>query len=131
MTAEFVRRLPYTRFVALMPRCAVVLAAWFQTLKCAYTGLSITDVTPLAVCYNLRISRHRVIKGSAQHGKYSTGWFYGFKLHVVINHQGKLLAIKVFPGTVDDRKGLLDSAYLFQAQSPSVQIVKVREIEPA
>ncbi|MDB5741914.1 MAG: transposase, family, partial [Polaromonas sp.] len=51
--------------------------------------------------------RHRVFKSIAQRGKSSTGWFYGFKLHVVINHQGELLGIKVTPGNVDDRKGLL------------------------
>ena len=107
MTAEFPRRLSYTRFVALMPRCAVVLAALFETLKGACTGLSIADATPLAVCHNLRIQRHRVFKGIAQRGKSSTGWFYGFKLHATINHRGELLAVKVTPGNVDDRKGLL------------------------
>lgn len=110
MTSEFPRRLSYTRFVALMPRCAVVLAALFETLKGACTGLSIADATPLAVCHNLRIKRHKVFKGIAQRGKSSTGWFYGFKLHAVINHQGELLAIKVTPGNVDDRKGLLNIA---------------------
>jgi transposase len=107
MTSEFPRRLSYTRFVALMPRCAVVLAALFETLKGTCTGLSIADATPLAVCHNLRIKRHRVFKDIAQRGKSSTGWFYGFKLHAVINHRGELLAIKVTPGNVDDRKGLL------------------------
>ena len=52
MTAEFPRRLSYNRFVALMPRCAVVLAALFETLKGACTGISIADSTPLAVCEN-------------------------------------------------------------------------------
>ena len=107
MTSEFPRQLSYTRFVALMPRCAVVLAALFQTLKGTCTGLSIADSTPLAVCHNLRIQRHSVFQGIAQRGKSSTGWFYGFKLHAVINHRGELLAIKVTPGNVDDRKGLL------------------------
>lgn len=62
---------------------------------------------PFAVCHNLHIERHRVFKGIAQRGKSSTGWFYGFKLHAVINHQSELLAIRVTPGNVDDRKGLL------------------------
>ncbi|ABM39386.1 IS982 family transposase [Polaromonas naphthalenivorans] len=110
MTSEFPRQLSYTRFVALMPRCAVVLAALFQTLKGTCTGISIADSTPLAVCHNLRINRHRVFQGIAQRGKSSTGWFYGFKLHAVINHQGELLAIKVTPGNIDDRKGLLTIA---------------------
>ncbi len=30
-------------------------------------------------------------------------WFYGFKLHFVINDQGALLAVQITPGNVDDR----------------------------
>jgi len=37
-------------------------------------------------------------------GKSSTGWFFGFNLHVVINHRGEILAIRLTPGNVDDRK---------------------------
>ena len=36
--------------------------------------------------------------------KGSTGWFFGFKLHIAINHRGKLLRMEVTPGNVDDRK---------------------------
>lgn len=107
MKAEFPRRLSYNRLVQLMPRCGAVLAAFFQTIKGACTGLSIADATPLAVCDNLRIKRHKVFQDVAQRGKSSTGWFYGFKLHAVINHQGEIVAIKLTPGNVDDRKGLL------------------------
>lgn len=32
------------------------------------------------------------------------GWFYGFKLHLVINHKGEILATKLTAGNVDDRK---------------------------
>ena len=59
------------------------------------------------MCENLRIKRHKVFQDVAQRGKSSTGWFYGFKLHAIINHHGELLAIKVTPGNSDDRKGLL------------------------
>lgn len=93
-----------------MPRCAVMLAALFETLKGQCTGISIADSTPLAVCENLRIPRHKVFKDTAQRGKSSTGWFYGFKLHAVINHQGELLTLKVTAGNVDDRKALLGIA---------------------
>jgi len=31
------------------------------------------------------------------------GWFYGFKLHLVVNDQGELLAFCLTPGNVDDR----------------------------
>jgi transposase len=87
-----------------MPRCAVALSALFDQLKGRCTGISILDSSPLAVCDNLRISRHRVFGKVAARGKSSPGWFYGCKLHAAINHHGELLSIKVTPGNVDDRK---------------------------
>ena len=36
------------------------------------------------------------------------GWFYGFKLHLVINELGEILACRVTPGNVDDRKPVED-----------------------
>jgi IS5 family transposase len=31
------------------------------------------------------------------------GWFYGFKLHVIINDKGQIMALKITPGNMDDR----------------------------
>jgi hypothetical protein len=31
------------------------------------------------------------------------GWFFGFKLHIVINDKGELMAFKMTPATTDDR----------------------------
>jgi transposase len=100
---EFPTLPSYNRCVELLPRCAVALAALFDVLKGKCTGISIVDSTPIAVCDNLRIRRHRVFQGMAQRGKSSTGWFFGFKLHAVINHRGELLSIRLTPGNVDDR----------------------------
>src|SRR5574342_225307 len=97
----------YHRCVELLPRCAAPLAALFEVLKGSCDGISIVDATPLAVCDNRRIVRHRVFKGSAARGKTSMGWFYGFKLHAIINSQGELIRLKLTPGNVDDRKPLL------------------------
>jgi hypothetical protein len=91
---EFPRLPSYQRCVALLPRCVVALAALFESLKGQCSGVSIVDSTPLAVCDNLRIHYHRVFDGYAARGKSATGWFYGFKLHVVINHHGELLNVK-------------------------------------
>lgn len=103
---EFPRLPSYQRCVELLPRCAVAMAALFETLKGRCSGLSIADSTPIRVCHNLRISRHRVFRGLAARGKSSTGWFFGFKLHLVINHIGELLGVMLTPGNVDDRKPL-------------------------
>ena len=40
----------------------------------------------------------------AKRGKTSTGWFFGFKLHLVVSDQGEILAWCVTPGNVDDRQ---------------------------
>ena len=110
LKGEFPRLPSYQRCVELMPRACAALAALFECLKARCTGISIADSTPLAVCENLRISRHKVFAGIAQRGKSSTGWFYGFKLHIVINHKGELLGIKLTPGNTDDRQALKDMA---------------------
>ena len=38
----------------------------------------------------------------------TSGWHYGFKLHLIINDQGELLAFKVTPGNVDEGKPVPD-----------------------
>jgi transposase len=104
LRAEFPSLPSYQRLVELLPRTLPALSALFHQLKGQCTGVSIVDSTPIAVCDNLRIKRHKVFADLAQRGKSSTGWFFGFKLHAIINHCGELLAIKVTPGNVDDRK---------------------------
>src|SRR5512144_2162804 len=96
----------YPRCVELLPRCAAPLAALFEALEGACDGISIVDATSLAVCDNRRIARHRVFQDCAMRGKTSLGWFYGFKLHAIINSQGELIRLKLTPGNVDDRKPL-------------------------
>lgn len=104
LRTEFPGLPSYQRFVELMPRTIVPLSALFKTLQGQCTGISIIDSTPIAVCDNLRISRHKVFAGIAERGKSSTGWFFGFKLHAIINHQGELINIQLTKGNVDDRK---------------------------
>ena len=66
--------------------------------------MSFIDSTTLSVCHNKRIGRHRVFAEVARRGKSSMGWFYGFKLHLIVNDQGELLAVQRTPGNTDDRK---------------------------
>lgn len=108
LKAEFPKLPSYSRCVTLLPRCMVAFAALFEAIKGQCTGLAIVDSTPIAVCHNLRIKRHKVFKDMAARGKSSTGWFFGFKLHAVINHRGELLNVRLTPGNVDDRKPLPD-----------------------
>ena len=100
---EFPTLLSYNRFVELIPSVVSALAAYLQTQLGTCTGISFVDSTPLPVCKNPRIPSHKVFAGRAARGKTSTGWFYGFKLHLVISDHGAVLAYALTSGNVADR----------------------------
>jgi hypothetical protein len=103
LRSEFPRLVSYQRFIALIPSVLVPLLAYLQSRYGACTGISFIDSTSLEVCDPKRISQHRVFATDAKRGKTSTGWFYGFKLHLAVNDRGELLACCLTPGNVDDR----------------------------
>ncbi len=100
---DFPHLVSYNRFVQLMPRLFVPLSVLLNSLFGKKTGIYIADPTSLPVCHNKRINRHRVFQGLAARGKTTMGWFYGLKLHMVINHKGSIMAVKITPGNVDER----------------------------
>jgi transposase len=105
LRSEFPGLVSYTRFVDFIPSALLSLCAYFQqTCLGDCTGISFLDATSIDVCLNQRIASHKVFAGLAERGKTSTGWFFGFKLHLVINDRGELLSIYLTPANVDDRK---------------------------
>lgn len=104
----FPRLFGYGRFVQVMKLSIFPLFCFLQYLMGSTTGIAIVDSTPLPVCHNKRIYSHKVFKDIAQRGKSSTGWFFGFKLHIVINDVGELLGWRLTSGNVDDRKPVPD-----------------------
>ena len=99
----FPKLVSYNRFVELMPQAAIPLCAYLRSRLRQCSGICFVDSTTLKVCHNRRIHLHKVFAASARRGKNSVDWFYGFKLHLVINDCGELLNIKLTPGNVDDR----------------------------
>jgi hypothetical protein len=88
------------------------------SLKGKPTGIEFIDSTSIKVCHNIRIPRHKTFDGIAQRGKGTIGWFYGFKLHLIVNYQGEIVAAKVTTGNVHDTQpvtelaqGLTDKLY--------------------
>lgn len=67
------------------------------------TGISFVDSTSIAVCRNYRIYSHKVFKGLAKRGKTTKGWFYGLKLHLIINPEGGLVKASFSSSNKDDR----------------------------
>jgi len=104
LSKEFPYLVSYERFVVLIPSVWGPLSAYLKSLYGRCHGISFLDSTALAVCDNHRIHNHKVFAGVAQRGKGSMGWFYGLKLHLVVNDCGELLACQITPGNVDDRE---------------------------
>lgn len=104
LRGEFPNLVSYERFVILMPTVFGPLSAYLKELYGSCSGISFIDSTALEVCDNHRIRNHKVFTGIAQRGKGSMGWFYGLKVHLVINDRGEILACQITPGNVDDRK---------------------------
>lgn len=100
----FPRLVSYGRFVELMPSALVPLCGYLQSRKGRCSGISFIDSTSLKVCHNRRIHSHKVFAGCARRGKTSVDWFFGFKLHLVINDCGELLSLRLTPGNTDDRR---------------------------
>lgn len=96
--------LSYNRFVELQRDSLILLGAFMQTRLGKCSGVSFVDSSKLPVCNNLRIKQNKVFEGVARRGKTSTGWFYGFKIHLIVSDCGEILSWQMTLGNVDDRK---------------------------
>ncbi|MQL47790.1 IS982 family transposase [Photorhabdus khanii] len=133
LKADFPHLVSDNRIITLKKSAIIPLCAFLSSRKEKSQGMAFIDSTKIAVCHNLRIPRNKVFEGVAQRGKTSMGWFYGFKLHLVINDCGELLSVKLTPGNTDARhpvkewvKGLTghlygDKGYLSQALSDELE----------
>jgi Transposase DDE domain len=92
----------HARFIALTHHVWVPLTVFLLTRMGRKTGIYYIDSTPLPVSHPRRINRHRVFAGLAGRGKTSTGWFFGFKLHLVFNHERQIVALQLTPGNISD-----------------------------
>jgi hypothetical protein len=105
----------YERFITPTKRVWALLAVFLASRMGRKTGIYYIDSTPLSVCHNKRIAKHKVFAGHAGRGKTSMGWFFGFKLHLVFNHQREIVALKLTPGNVSDTtpvtKGLVGKLF--------------------
>lgn len=103
---EYFSEIPsYERFIALQGRLLTPLCLLLHMLmgQSERTGLYVIDSSSLKVCHPKRIRRNKVFSGLAKRGKSTMGWFFGFKLHITINHKGEIIAVRITPGNIDDR----------------------------
>lgn len=107
LSSEFPETVSYNRFTELQKKALLPMTIFLQSMclgEC--TGISFIDSTPIRVCHIRREKQHKVFKDIAAKGQCSMGWFYGFKLHIVINDKGEILDFLFTQGNVDDRQPL-------------------------
>jgi hypothetical protein len=100
---EFPFLVSYNRFVELMSETVMPLAVFLNSCKGEITGISFIDSTSIPICHPNRAKRNKVFRGLSGWGKSSVQWYFGFKLHLIINDKGELLAFQITPGNTDDR----------------------------
>ena len=107
MTGEFPETVSYNRFVELQRKAFLPMSVFLKvTCLGECTGISFIDSTPIRVCHIKREKQHKVFKGLAAKGQCSMGWFFGFKLHIVINDKGEIIDFLFTQGNTDDRRPL-------------------------
>jgi hypothetical protein len=113
MQNEFPNTVSYNRFVELNQSVLMPMTIFLKTCCLGVcSGISFVDSTPIRVCNNKRIKRNKVFKNIAEVGKSTMGWFYGFKLHIVINDRGEVLNFAITQANVDDREPLKNESFL-------------------
>lgn len=71
---------------------------------CPKTTLYLMDAKPIPVCKPIRHGRVRLLREDGAHfGKSTTGWFFGFKLHVITTHRGEVLCGALTPANTNER----------------------------
>ena len=94
----------YNRFVWWTPLALLPLICFVMWCCCngKRTGIYFIDSTKISACNNRRVHMNKVFKGFASWGKTSMGWFWGFKLHLLVNQYGELINCRFTTGSVSD-----------------------------
>lgn len=110
---EFPVTVSYNRFVELMQADILPLTLYLKTScpgRC--TGYFFYWFYSIRACKNKRIKNNKVFKGIATTGRSTMGWFYGFKLHIIVNDKGELLDFIITQANVDDRTPIKQDNFL-------------------
>jgi len=66
------------------------------------------DSTDIPVCSARKAKYHQTMQALSDWGKTGKGWFYGLKLHIISDLEGRLLSLKFTRGNTDDRAVVID-----------------------
>ena len=96
----------YCQFIKLIGSYLPLLVLMLNSIMDKCDGISFVDSSSLEVCKRYRISMHKVFAVIAARRKTTKGFFFGLKLHLIIDPEGNLVKVSFRSGNKDDRKGL-------------------------
>ena len=91
-----------------MPNLLLLLSILLQFLFGEARGIYFLDTIKLSIYHSIREKRNKVFRKIAEKSKTSMGWFFGFKMHMIINDIDQVIAIKITKGSVDDRMPVVE-----------------------
>lgn len=110
LKSAFPALLSYGRMIELKEPIQVSLTMFLMTALGAYTGTSFVDSTKVESCNIKRESSHKTLKSISAKGKTGAGWFYGLKVHLVLNHFGEIINLLITPGNfADNNRFVIDA----------------------
>ena len=108
--AQFVSRLH--ALSAIVGHLMVKATAQHKMPGCLY----LIDSKPIPVCKLIRHGRVRLMRmEGAYFGKGSTGWYFGYKLHLLVHHSGAILYALLTPANFSDKDEEVLHTLLFSA----------------
>ena len=97
----------YQKFVEglnrIAPYLARITAALLNLARKTSSLIKFTDATDLPVCLNKNANHHKTMKGIANWSKTGKGLFFGLKLHLSADSEGRVLSLKFTSGNSNDR----------------------------
>ncbi len=94
----------YSRFITIMKQAIFPMTLFTCINSGQRTGIYYIDSSCLPVCHIKRSKRHKTFADIAGYGRTSVAWFFGLKLHIVINDRGELIAFKITQGQRHDNR---------------------------
>lgn len=102
---KYFPKLPsYNRFIELIPKVILQFTLFIQHKAAKAEGIFYIDSTSLPACNLRRSKRHKTFCETAGYGKTSVGWFFGLKLHLVVNDKAEIVSFKITSGNKSDSK---------------------------
>lgn len=105
----FPRCCSYKQWLARVQRLAGHLGVMLDEVaqgSAPSTNFYLLDAQPIPVCQPIRHCRVVSLReAGAYFGKGSKGWFFGFKLHLLVSADGLIINAILTPGNWDDRDG--------------------------